>query len=74
LRQKGLFYLGQYGGVEQDGVYEGDHYEPKRYFSFVSDEMILDLVMEFFEIINFKIIELDEEEDFHFQSLILRKC
>jgi hypothetical protein len=30
-------------------------------------------VQEFFGIVSFKVIELEEEEDFHFQSLILRK-
>ena len=73
LRQKGLFYWGQYGGVEQDGIYEGDHYDPKRYFSFISDEGLIESVKEFFEILSFKVIELNEEEHFHFQSLNLRK-
>ena len=33
----GLFFLGQYGGDTSDGIDEWDSYEPKRYFSFLSD-------------------------------------
>jgi SAM-dependent methyltransferase len=73
LRKNGIFYWGQYGGVEKDGVYEGDHYVPKRYFSFVTDEWLRTLVRELFDVVSFRTIELEEEEDFHFQSLILRK-
>jgi len=74
LRKNGLFYWGQYGGVEQDGIYEGDHYEPKRYFSFITDEMLKELVQDIFEVVAFKVIELEEEENFHFQSMIVRKA
>jgi SAM-dependent methyltransferase len=73
LRGKGLFYWGQYGGVDKDGVYEGDHYEPKRYFSFITDEWLMILAQELFDVVSFKTIELEEEEEFHFQSLVLRK-
>jgi SAM-dependent methyltransferase len=73
LRKNGLFYWGQYGGVEQDGIYEGDHYEPKRYFSFLTDALLLKLAQEVFEIVSFRAFELEEEEKFHFQSLVLRK-
>ena len=72
-RIKGLFYWGQYGGVERDGIYDGDHYEPKRYFSFLSDELLMILASELFEVVSFKKIELEEEADFYFQSLVLRK-
>lgn len=73
LRKKSLFYWGQYGGVERDGIYEGDHYEPRRYFSFITDELLMIQARELFEVVSFKTIELEEEEDFHFQSLVLRK-
>jgi len=73
LRSSGLFYWGQYGGVELDGEYEGDHYEPKRYFSFITDELLMTLAQEYFEVVSFKVVELEEEVDFHFQALVLRK-
>jgi hypothetical protein len=73
LRDDGLFYWGQYGGVEQAGVYEDDHYRPKRFYSFLTDNQLKVVAKECFAIHAFKTIELEEEEDFHFQSLILRK-
>jgi SAM-dependent methyltransferase len=73
LRVDGLFYWGQYGGVEQAGVYEDDHYRPKRFYSFLTDNRMKEMAQEYFSIHAFKTIELEEEEDFHFQSLILRK-
>jgi SAM-dependent methyltransferase len=73
LRMKGLFYWGQYGGVEQAGIYEGDHYRPKRFFSFIRDDQLQETAKEYFEIYSFKTIELETEENFHFQALALRK-
>ena len=73
LRVKGLFYWGQYGGVEQAGIYEGDHYRPKRFFSFLEDDPLQETAEKYFEITSFKTIELDTEENFHFQALTLRK-
>lgn len=37
----GLFYLGQYGGVDVEGIAENDTYEPKRFFSRLTDERLL---------------------------------
>ena len=73
LEKNGLFYWGQYGGVEQEGTYEDDHYRPKRFFSFISDDQLKAVVQEYFEIVEFKKIKLGEEDDFHFQALVLRK-
>ena len=44
LRPGGLFFLGQYGGVDQEGVWEGDHYDPKRFFARYLDEQIKEIV------------------------------
>jgi SAM-dependent methyltransferase len=73
LRVKGLFYWGQYGGVEQAGVYEEDHYRPKRFFSFLRDDQLKKTAEGYFKIYSFKTIELETEENFHFQVLTLRK-
>ena len=32
LEEEGLFYWGQYGGDKREGIYEDDHYQPKRFF------------------------------------------
>lgn len=72
LKPGGLFYLGVYGGKEYEGTWPEDHYEPKRFFSFLSDEQIKKVTTRFFELVDFEQIPL-EGDDFHFQSLILRK-
>jgi SAM-dependent methyltransferase len=73
LRLGGLFYLGQYGGLKQEGVWPEDHYEPKRFFSFFPDEQIQEITAQFFEILYFKQVSLERATDFHFQSMILRR-
>jgi SAM-dependent methyltransferase len=73
LRFGGLAYLGSYGSKSQAGVWPGDHYRPKRFFSFLSDEQIKEVTTRFFELVAFKRIPLEEEPQFHFQSLILRR-
>ncbi|HEV2360247.1 MAG TPA: class I SAM-dependent methyltransferase [Acidimicrobiales bacterium] len=37
LEPSGLFYLGQYGGINQSGAFGDDTYVPKRYFSWLED-------------------------------------
>ena len=71
LRPGGLAYVGMYGGRDHEGVWEGDDYDPKRFFSFHTDEAILDAVRAEFEVLSFERIELAPEADLHFQSMIL---
>lgn len=73
LKPGGLLYLGQYGGLEREGTWPEDHYEPKRFFSFLSDDQIKEIAAEFFQLLYFKQIPLEGETDFHFQSMILRR-
>jgi SAM-dependent methyltransferase len=73
LRFGGVFYLGAYGGKRREGVWAGDHYQPRRFFSFMSDEEIKAVTTRFFELVAFRRIPLEDEPDFHFQSLILRR-
>jgi SAM-dependent methyltransferase len=73
LRPSGLFYMGVYGGKEFEGIWPEDRYEPKRFFSFHTDEWIQQAVTEYFEILSFRSIPLEEEQDMHFQSLTLKK-
>jgi SAM-dependent methyltransferase len=69
----GLFYWGQYGGIEHDGSWPDDEYEPKRYFSLLLDDQIRAMSERYFEVISFDIIGLESEDEGHFQSLILRR-
>jgi len=73
LKPSGLFYLGQYGGHDSEGTWPKDHYKPKRFYSFLSDDRIQQVAEEFFVIIEFTKISLTNEEDLHFQSLFLRR-
>ena len=73
LQPAGLFYLGLYGGKDYEGVFPDDHHEPRRFFSFHTDEQIRQVVMEFFELLTFKAIRPEGDDEFHFQSLILRR-
>ena len=69
----GLFFLGQYGGDTSDGIDEGDSYEPKRYFSFLSDGDLQRAVGDAgFAIIEFHSVDVGSER-LHFQSLALRR-
>lgn len=73
LKPGGLFYLGIYGGVEREGVYEEDTYEPKRFFSFWTDEALKPKLIPRFEILQFENIDIGNQDGLGFQSLILRK-
>ena len=72
LKPKGLFYLGMWGGDEYEGIWENDSYTPKRFFSFYSDQHLQAIVTDFFELLYFKPITL-ENRGLRFLSMILRK-
>ena len=72
LTPGGLFYLGLYGGREFEGVWDEDHYEPKRFFRHYADDDLRALVMDFFSLESFRRIP-HGWNGLHFQSLILRK-
>lgn len=71
LRPEGLFYWGQYGGIEQAGIYEDDKYEPKRYFSLLTDGQIASYAGASFDLVEFRTLAVDAGEGIHYQSLTL---
>lgn len=73
LKRGGLMFLGVYGGIAHEGQLPNDTYEPKRFFSSRTDEQIQAMVQSYFQIVSFKAIPLPEEQDEHFQSLIMRR-
>ncbi len=73
LKPGGLIYLGMYGGYEFAGILERDHYIPKRFFSYFTDDGILLEVMKVFDLLSFGTVYFEPEDPFHFQSMILRK-
>jgi len=65
--------LGVYGSDEEfEGIWEQDAYNPKRFFSFHTDENIQRITSELFELLYFKRIPMGADRP-HFQSLILEK-
>jgi SAM-dependent methyltransferase len=72
LRPSGLFYLGQYGGIEQKGVFAEDTYEPKRYFSWLTDDRLVDIVEACFEVVTFDAVDIGADDGSHFQAAVLR--
>ena len=71
----GLFLLGVYGGIEQDGSWEDDKHVPKRHFALYLDEQIKAIMGDFFAIRDFKAITLPDSRHsgIHYQRLILQK-
>ncbi len=74
LEPGGLFFLGQYGGVDVEGVMENDHYEPKRFYSRWTDEGLRLAAREVFEEVEFHRVEMEGgRPGWGFQSLTLRR-
>lgn len=74
LKPGGLFYMGVYGGYNYEGIWQDDTYEPKRFFSFYSDEGLQAVVREIFKVHSFKRIAYNgKDAKLHFQSLVLGK-
>jgi SAM-dependent methyltransferase len=73
LKTNGLFFLGMYGGYDFEGMWENDSYDPKRFFSFHSDEKLKQIVTEHFALVAFKQVRSGKDDKLHFQSLSLRK-
>jgi ubiquinone/menaquinone biosynthesis C-methylase UbiE len=74
LNDNGLFYMGVYGGYDFEGIWEDDTYEPKRFFSFFTDEHLRQALEETFQVYSFKHVPLGaEDRELHFQSIVLGK-
>jgi len=73
LKTDGVVFIGMYGGREHEGIWDNDSYEPKRFFSFFTDEHLQEEVKKVFDIISFESIRPEPDDDLGFQSLILRK-
>jgi SAM-dependent methyltransferase len=73
LKPGGLFYMGVYGGNDFEGIRVNDWADPPRFFSYYTDEYILEVVGQVFDILDFKRIQYREDASHHFQSLFLKK-
>ncbi len=72
LRPGGLFFLGVYGGEEQEGPHEDDVHVPPRFFAHHTDEFMQRTLAQFFEIVSFQAIPVSGFP-WHFQAFVLRK-
>lgn len=73
LKTEGVVFIGMYGGMDHEGVWDNDSYSPKRFFSFFPDEQLHQEVRKAFDIISFESIRTEPADTLHFQSLVLRK-
>jgi SAM-dependent methyltransferase len=73
LKPDGLFYMGVYGGVDSEGIWEDDDYQPKRFFSFYTDDQLKQLLTAHFEIHSFTAVPYGgKEANLTHQSAVLR--
>jgi len=71
LAPGGLFYWGQYGGQDFTGVWEADRYEPKRFFSFLTNERLQRIAEEHFTVVEANFVALEGKVN-QYQGLILQ--
>jgi SAM-dependent methyltransferase len=76
IKPGGLFFLGQYGGGDQEGVVEGDNQDPPRFYRLYNDERIFSIVSQVFEVIDFEPIDFGSSDQTrrHFQALTLSRA
>lgn len=73
LKPGGLLYVGVYGGRTWEGVAPFDWHDPKRFFAYYTDEDLIAAVAPVFDVVAFEQIRVDSQDEYHFQSLMLRK-
>lgn len=73
LRPNGVLYWGQYGGSNTEGTLENDNYEPKRFFSSLSNDTMRLFGKTLFSLEGFEMLSVPENGDLQFQSSIWRR-
>jgi SAM-dependent methyltransferase len=66
----GLFYAGTWGGADEEGPVQDDHYAVPRFFAFRSDRKMTAALAERFQVLSFTTVDADGD---HFQSFVLEK-
>jgi SAM-dependent methyltransferase len=69
----GLFFWGQHGGFTHAGPWPEDHYEPKRFFSLLTDEDLRLIAAQHFAEVGFETVDPGDGHHGHFQALTLRR-
>jgi SAM-dependent methyltransferase len=73
LRPGGIGFIGQWSGLDEEGPWAGDTYEPKRFFSFRSDEALMRALAQQFAIIDFRNEAYGGADGLAFQAATLRR-
>ena len=72
VRPEGLLFIGAYGGRDFEGVWEDDVYEPKRFYSFYTDDGMRSILERYFEVLSFEVIPVEGKRSLNFQAVTLR--
>lgn len=75
LNKEGIFFYGVYGGYDGEETFtDKSKMDLPRFFSFLSDRTIQEIVKDKFDVVEFKTIDIgNKKPNFYFQSLLLRK-
>ena len=66
----GLFYVGTWGGADEEGPMRDDRHPVPRFFAFRSDRVMKQVLAERFQVLSFTTYDADGN---HFQSFVLKK-
>ncbi|MBT8212296.1 MAG: methyltransferase domain-containing protein [Acidimicrobiia bacterium] len=73
IRPGGWFWAGTWGGHDQEGTWEDDWYQPKRFYSLRTDERMRAFHEGSFEVVSFEYFEPEPEIDWGYQSALMRR-
>ena len=75
LTDRGVFCMGAWGGVTEEGVYDADPYDPPRFFALRTDQELLDAVGLVFDVEDFTTVLPPRRRDrrLHVQFVRARK-
>ena len=73
MRRGALGFLGQWSGPEGEGPFAGDHYQPKRFFSFRTDDALKRALAQHFAIVDFRNEPYGGPDGLPFQAATVRR-
>ena len=73
IRPGGWFWSGTWGGHDQEGTWEEDQLEPKRFYSLRTDDRMRAFYETSFEVVSFEYFEPEPEIEWGYQSALLRR-
>lgn len=73
VRPGGLLFIVTLGGKDFEGVREEDSYEPKRFYSYYTDQALRTILEQFFEVLSFEVTGREGRASTAYQAVTLRK-